>query len=152
MKNKFRAWDKDEEIMIYSGKVPFDYDFSIKEDGSLACFSNCCYCDSFGNEHGDWKELDNIMRFTGLTDKNSKEIYEGDILKHTYEKFDDEQGEWVEHVKNYAVEWHSSIASCGYRFRNGRNIFPIKQGTIFNGRAEIIGNIYDNANLLEVIE
>lgn len=147
---KFRAWDKDEEEMIYSDKVPLDYDFTMNDKGCVICYSNCSYCDTFGDEHDDWKELDNIMQSTGLHDKNYAEVYEGDILKHTYEKFNDEQREWEEHIKNYVVEWHSSMASCGYRFRNGRNIFPVKQGTLFNGKAEIIGNIYENPELLEV--
>lgn len=65
-----------------------------------------------------------VMQFTGLHDKNGKEIYEGDIIK------------WGVHVG--AVKW---INSC-IVFGDGFGLFPC------NLTSEIIGNIYENPELL----
>ena len=37
----------------------------------------------------------------------------------------------------------------GFRYHNGRNIFPFKNGTVINGDDEVIGNVFDNPELLE---
>jgi len=75
------------------------------------------------------------MQFTGLQDKNDKKIYEGDILK-------DERGQIAicEFSKSYDALF------SGFLFRP---IFNIKTGSrpLF-GEIEIIGNIYENENLL----
>jgi len=77
-----------------------------------------------------------LMQFTGLKDKNGKEIYEGDIIK--YDK-------WIGKVK-----WGNERASfCSVDKDNfgGELAFQIyaRDGEL----PEIIGNIYKNPELIE---
>ena len=88
---------------------------------------------------GDWivnNDL-HLMQSTGLKDKNGKEIFEGDILDYKGRKA--------------LVRWHGSYASFIYRFVDE----PHKRNTEWKPlylaymKCEIIGNIYENPELLE---
>lgn len=87
---------------------------------------------------GDWivnNDL-HLMQSTGLKDKNGKEIFEGDILDYKGRKA--------------LVRWHGSYASFIYRFVDE----PHKRNTEWKPlylaymKCEIIGNIYENPELL----
>lgn len=85
------------------------------------------------------------MQYTGLKDKNGKEIYEGDII-----------AEWedgLEKVERYQVKWHGED---GYpAFDIEPNHFEETNALSFyaqNGEGyelEVIGNIYENPELLQ---
>ena len=82
-----------------------------------------------------------LMQYTGFKDKNGKEIYEGDIINNMYLGFDDNQYEGL--YKVYWAEGHGGFA-----------IELIKDKyvafTLENLRScEIVGNIYENPELLE---
>lgn len=80
-----------------------------------------------------------IDEYTGLRDKNRMEIYEGDIIKY-YDYM----------IKDYDVckiEWISEFITYVAKDRLDNDIFIQK---IDERRIEIIGNIYENSNLLEV--
>lgn len=78
-----------------------------------------------------------LMQSTGLFDKNDKEIFEGDILDYNGRKA--------------LVRWHGSYASFIYRFVDELQKRNVEWKPLYLAymKCEIIGNIYENPDLLE---
>ena len=83
-----------------------------------------------------------LMQFTGLKDKNGKEIYEGDIIRDGKDgnKYNGRLGV-VEYVTNNSVGHPIN----GFWYRNS----PDEVGTIYPKNVEVIGNIYETPELLK---
>ena len=81
-----------------------------------------------------------LMQYTGLKDKDGKEIYEGDIIKYKF-PYDTR----LKHIS--PVKFLETEASFGIKDRYGNEIplYTISANNYF----EVIGNIYENKNLLE---
>ena len=119
---KFRAWDEYSKRMMYR-------DFSIWCNGEVS--------DTEGNY------LDNLMQYTGLKDKHGKDIYEGDILRFKDCVGTGEYNSWDEEVMEPFL--NSKVVSFGNIGWENVGHWNCKG----NYTAEIIGNIYENSNLIE---
>ena len=78
-----------------------------------------------------------VGQFTGMTDKNGTKIFEGDIVRHI-----DTMCHVVE-VVNSEVYFDTEMLEFGFRYSN--ELFHCQ----FNNEFEVIGNIYDNKELLK---
>lgn len=154
---KFRGWDKYDKKMIYDlCQVDSFWHYYSYSDNTGLHFGK-----TGPNGVGEDFENKYIMQYTGLKDKNGKEIYEGDIVKCRVNDNSikgeeayvlDKDGFGLEHIKktvNYKIEFWNSNYNYGYRVKNGKTNFMITQGTLLNIEAEVIGNIYENSELLE---
>ncbi len=102
--------------------------------------------------NGGWFALHNkyavkaetVGQFTGLTDKNGKKIFEGDIVAQNWydynEPADDSFGEVV------FCEYDCSFSVMDIQ-KDG--IVPLGECHAYHWEAEIVGNIHDNPELLE---
>lgn len=121
---KFRAWDGKHNRMIYDDILVYH------EDGRL--FSG------ISDPNEDWSEPQ-LLQFTGLLDKNGKEIYEGDILNALMHP-----GRYYRY-RNVFVEY---LDGC-FQFLNVNDSTDGYYWFDINPKdCEVIGNIYENSDLL----
>jgi len=122
---KFRAWHKEKKIM---GEV-LGIDILHKE----IFFSNgdvdCC-------GFADLKYIE-LMQYTGLKDKNNKEIYEGDIL---FESFGERYYKVVFENGSFRAEFEGDFEEHSFDLID-----------VVLHRCEIIGNIYENPELIKEV-
>lgn len=110
---KFRAWDREKEEMMIT--------FGIWSYGGIHDL-----------ETREIKDLI-LMQYTGLKDKNGKEIYEGDVIKTVWK--DDYYEPSIDPVK-WDDEW-AGFDWLGTATKDLRCTY------------EVIGNIYENHELLK---
>lgn len=80
-----------------------------------------------------------VGQFTGLLDKDGKEIYEGDILHTITFGFNPEEYTAIILYRN-----------CSFQLSNGRNLFYFGQSDLTKmDDTIVIGNIYDNPDLIK---
>ena len=122
---KFRVWDTHKrmwtEYRIHDGVVYF-------LDKSTGVW--------VGKYDKRYKEFD-LMQYTGLKDKNNKEIYEGDILFESfgerYYKVIFENGSFKAEVEWYFEEYYFDLID------------------VVAQNCEVVGNIYENPELIEEV-
>lgn len=129
---KFRAWHKIEKKMYELQGIDLtndkgNYGYITVWDGYGKFYDNIAKADA------------ELMQYTGLKDKNGKEIYEGDIVKA------DKGGicvvRWEEQIDRDRF-WATAYGFSIY-FEDGGDAYePL----------EVIGNIYENPGLLQQAE
>lgn len=135
MTTKFRAWHKTWEEM---GRISF---IRYKESGEIAhlSFRRNIYN---GNIYGGLVKLDEIklMQSTGLKDKNSQEIFEGDVVR---------QVRTQPTTENETITGVVTMIEGTWLIMNDCEQLASKLWSETDEN-EIIGNIYENPELLEV--
>lgn len=96
-----------------------------------------------------------VGQFTGLCDKNGNKIFEGDILLEEEKEYSlEEYGEKVVGTHNVVAYWNEK--ACGFWVRRtdkpkGKIYVPEEPlCESFAEELKVVGNIYDNPELLEV--
>ena len=125
---KFRAWLKEDKKMENVKTMDFT-------DKTIRCLKKNEFINAYLLRRVSFDDVE-LMQYTGLNDKNDKEIYEGDILF-----FRDEN-------TKYVVVWQDAafiIKSIEIR-KYSKEMCWLDDTEIC---CEIVGNIYENKNLLE---
>jgi len=115
---KFRVWSIKGKTMWYINKqtkLSLEGDSWQVRDDVIGNRFRCSW-------HEDEKGI--LMQYTGLKDKNGKEIYEGDIIQ---------RGTTVSDIV---------FENCGFKLRKGNSVCDVIKPF------EVIGNIYENPELL----
>ena len=121
---KYRAWLKEEKKMVIVETIDFT-------DKSMQYLEKNEIIDAYLLRRVIFEDIE-LMQYTGIKDKNGVEIYEGDIIICKYGPEIMMEVKWVD-------EGFRTLGKY-----NGDNYV----GYVKNS-AEVIGNIYENPELLE---
>lgn len=123
---KFRAWDE-------KNKEMFKDTFAVTESGEVVTVEQ-----DFITNAPDYIFVDHltIMQSTGLTDKNGKEIFEGDVVKMAKNVYSEPTYYEVVRHRGGAYRLESKQYGCELWLRHTD--------------CEIAGDIYENPELAEV--
>ncbi len=129
---KFRAWDREKDRMIYPSTTGVC--FEMTDDGvDVVDVAN------YPEDHV-FPYIDSVlMESTGLKDKNGVEVYQGDIVRCTS-------------GCPHKVIW---LEEYGGTFLGGMPAWylsGLNSGYAWTGEEEVIGNIYENPDLLEEVK
>lgn len=129
---RFRIYDKSKKKMFYKTLIGIWGNWEdVKDDEN---YTSCAVYDERWKHVEPYMDDIELMQFTGLYDKNKVPIYEGDIVETKY-------GE------KYTVEFKTERAGF-YPFACGDGCGCCEEETWSADCSEILGNIYENSDLL----
>ena len=125
---KFRAWDSRVEKWYASYNAPFEWlgENEKAPEAGVVTYTKQRFPDGII-----------LMQYTGVKDKNGKEIYEGDVVRIQSESHKSGLVEVVKWID--PTNWVSDVCAV-----NGF----VNHESIYKTKPEIIGNIYENPELL----
>ena len=116
---RFRIWSPIKDQMVYS---------DLKRDEM-----NLTTAVAYHNTH---PEKGHLMQFTGLRDKNGKEVYEGDVIS--------------DHIGIGDVEYPENVAAFRVNYRNGQAKWLLDYNLPGEFESiEVIGNVHEHPELLK---
>lgn len=136
----YRAKDIDSGEWVYGNFVETDEEYS--NEPTYAIIEKVCL-HRYGGEYVDsgWHKVDVETRceFTGLYDRLSHKIFDGDIIEDIYEH------------KKFIVAWDDMNACFALTIKNGGHTHYEYRDYEMDDthEMEVIGNIYDNPELLD---
>ena len=136
---KYRMWNKKEKKMYKVGVLDFDDEKAYIKNYLSYTVSNYMFEDI------------ELMQYTGLHDKNGKEIYEGEIIKIKYRK-GFKFGEPIYEIFIAKVNYNSAYTSFVTENCNPENICHECENLGDYKDIEVIGNIYENPELLKGVD
>jgi len=126
---KFRAWDTTKKEMLQVRQI------LIPDGNNENGFQELAVSGlKFGTNPSHWRIAPPLMQYTGLKDKNGKEIYEGDILNTVSEP--------------PFIIYEVTYIAPRFLLKNRFGTFPFSP-MASERHYEVIGNIYENPDLLE---
>lgn len=132
---KFRGKRLDNGEWLYGSLLVSHFKDDKKERYFITQFSG-----NYTFEH----EVDpaTVGQFTGLKDKNGREIYVGDILKS-------ERDDRLYVVKFWSGMFYASVKECNKGIFGGFPLHALTENEESGYECDIIGNIHDNRHLLK---
>lgn len=129
---KFRAYDQFNDCFYFSDKVGLGKFFIMVLQLNLA------------------KNNISVMRFTGLKDKNGKEIYEGDILKELLTYKPVHFSEVKLGTDDWGVDYNALCWNVEHLDGSGNQALVESQGYgVKVNQCEVIGNIYEHPESIQ---
>jgi len=158
---KFRAWDKRKKKLIYFDELEIadtgGFWKGDREIWKVSMTAGIGKCKGSGYWHSDLAEEVKredicLMQFTGLQDKNGRDIYKGDIVKvESWDMVGKNPFAEIIWEPDYKVEHdlYGHYSMCSTHLIRGRNVSVMLREALDILNIEVIGNIYENSELLE---
>ena len=125
---KFRAWLKEDKRMVNVETMDFT-------DKSIQYLKRCEIINAYILRRESFDDVE-LMQFTGVNDKNGKEIYENDLIS-------------CNKYKNIVVFFENGCFKIKYPKSDTTNTICTLDTFLEKYKCKISGNIYENKNLLE---